>query len=75
MPNTPDVARPSDTNKCSTRRRSWWTIPPIHDYFPRFGPNNTWIPGLGPFQEPESRHGAPMAALWRAFLILGNPLC
>ncbi|TKA73643.1 hypothetical protein B0A49_09877 [Cryomyces minteri] len=45
----------------------------LYDYFHTFGPKNTWIPGLGPFQEPEQWHGAPMAALWRAFLILGNP--
>ncbi|EON69692.1 hypothetical protein W97_08952 [Coniosporium apollinis CBS 100218] len=47
----------------------------LYDYFPRLGQSSAWIPGLRPFQEPESWHGAPMAAIWRASLILGNPLC
>lgn len=47
----------------------------LYDYFPNLGQSSSWIPGRGPFQEPEAWHGAPMAAIWRAFLILGNPLC
>lgn len=47
----------------------------LSNYLPRLGQDTSWIPGRGPFQEAEAWHGAPMAAIWRAFLILGNPQC
>ena len=44
----------------------------LRDYFP-VNADKTFIPGLGPFKEPGIWHGAPMAALKRAFQILGDP--
>ena len=46
----------------------------LFNYLPKFNGENAWIPGLDPFTELESWHGAPMATLWRAFNILGSPL-
>lgn len=37
----------------------------LFDYLPKFNGEYAWIPGLDPFTEPGSWHGAPMAALWR----------
>lgn len=45
----------------------------LRDYFPKLGQND-WIPGRGPFQDAEPWHGAPSAALRRAFQVLGDPL-
>ncbi|KAJ9666799.1 hypothetical protein H2201_003203 [Coniosporium apollinis] len=47
----------------------------LRNYFPSFVPqeNYTFIPGLGPFT-PGDWHGDPMAAIWRGFRILGDPL-
>ena len=47
----------------------------LSNYFPQSDQDNSWIPNRGPFQEPEPWHGAPMAAMWRAFFILGSPMC
>jgi len=44
----------------------------LRDYFPKLG-QPPFIPGAGSFPDPEPWHGAPMAALRRAFLILGSP--
>jgi hypothetical protein len=33
-----------------------------------------FVPGLGPFREAVPWHGSPMAALRRAFRVLGDPL-
>ncbi|TKA61113.1 hypothetical protein B0A49_12752 [Cryomyces minteri] len=45
----------------------------LRDYFP-VNADKSFIPGLGPFKEPGLWHGAPMAALKRAFQILGDPV-
>jgi hypothetical protein len=45
----------------------------LRDYFPRLG-QPEFVPGPGPFSDPVPWHGAPMAALRRAFMILGDPL-
>ncbi|KAK5312768.1 hypothetical protein LTR93_011189 [Exophiala xenobiotica] len=44
----------------------------LRGYFP-VNADKSFIPGLGPFKEPGSWHGAPMAALKRVFQILGDP--
>jgi hypothetical protein len=44
----------------------------LRDYFP-VNADKSFIPGLGPFKEPGVWHGAPMAALRRAFQIVGDP--
>lgn len=44
----------------------------LRDYFP-VNADKSFIPGLGPFQQPGVWHGAPMATLRRAFQILGDP--
>jgi hypothetical protein len=44
----------------------------LRDYFPKLG-QPAFVPGAGSFQDPISWHGAPMAALRRAFLVLGTP--
>ena len=58
----------------STRGGLYWRYT-LRDYFPKFGQDRSWIPGKGPFKEPESWHGDPLAAIWRGFLTLGNPFC
>ncbi|KAJ9634899.1 hypothetical protein H2199_008763 [Coniosporium tulheliwenetii] len=45
----------------------------LRDYFP-VNADKSFIPGLGPFKEPGLWHGAPMAALRRAFQVLGDPV-
>ena len=45
----------------------------LRDFFP-INADKSFIPGLGPFKEPGLWHGAPMAALKRAFQILGDPV-
>ncbi|KAJ9653321.1 hypothetical protein H2201_009153 [Coniosporium apollinis] len=45
----------------------------LRDYFP-INADKSFIPGLGPFKEPGLWHGAPMAALRRAFQVLGDPV-
>ncbi|KAL5344740.1 hypothetical protein ACLOAV_010432 [Pseudogymnoascus australis] len=44
----------------------------LRDYFPKLG-QPPFVPGAGSFPDPEPWHGAPMAALRRAFLVLGSP--
>ncbi|KAL2349885.1 hypothetical protein BJ546DRAFT_957135 [Cryomyces antarcticus] len=44
----------------------------LRDYFP-VNADKSFIPGFGPFKEPGLWHGAPMAALKRAFQVLGDP--
>ncbi|KAK5215852.1 hypothetical protein LTR96_011322 [Exophiala xenobiotica] len=44
----------------------------LRDFFP-VNADKSFIPGLGPFKEPGIWCGAPMAALRRAFQIVGNP--
>jgi hypothetical protein len=41
-------------------------------FFPKLG-QPAFVPGAGSFPDPETWHGAPMAALRRAFLVLGSP--
>ncbi|TKA39991.1 hypothetical protein B0A49_13781, partial [Cryomyces minteri] len=45
----------------------------LRDYFPKLG-QPPFVPGPGPFVNPEPWHGAPTAALQRGFRVLGNPL-
>jgi hypothetical protein len=45
----------------------------LRDYFP-VNADKSFIPGLGPFKDPGIWHGAPMAALRRAFQVLGDPV-
>ncbi|KAH0556343.1 hypothetical protein GP486_005731 [Trichoglossum hirsutum] len=45
----------------------------LHDYFPKLG-QPPFEPGPGPFAMPKPWHGAPTAALRRAFQVLSNPL-
>lgn len=47
----------------------------LRNYFPSFvtQENYAFIPGPGPFT-PGEWHGDPMAAIWRGFRILGDPL-
>ncbi|KAK4920750.1 hypothetical protein LTR66_016714 [Elasticomyces elasticus] len=45
----------------------------LRDYFP-VNADKSFIPGLGPFKEPGLWHGAPMAALRRAFQVVGDPV-
>ncbi|KAH0537330.1 hypothetical protein FGG08_005846 [Glutinoglossum americanum] len=45
----------------------------LHDYFPKLG-QPPFEPGPEPFAMPKPWHGAPTAALRRAFQVLSNPL-
>jgi hypothetical protein len=46
----------------------------LRDYFPTLmNTDKSFIPGLGPSKKPGVWHGAPMAALRRAFQVLGDP--
>ncbi|KAI9771526.1 MAG: hypothetical protein M1840_002146 [Geoglossum simile] len=45
----------------------------LHDYFPKLG-QPPFEPGPGPFAMPKPWHGAPTAALLRAFQVCSNPL-
>lgn len=44
----------------------------LRDYFPKLG-QSPFTPGASSFPDPKPWHGAPMAALRRAFLVLGSP--
>lgn len=44
----------------------------LRDYFPKLG-QLPFVPGASSFPGPKPWHGAPMAALRRAFLVLGSP--
>ncbi|EHY53569.1 hypothetical protein HRR83_003777 [Exophiala dermatitidis] len=50
---------------------SYWRYT-LRDFFPLHA-DKSFIPGLGPFKEPGLWCGAPMAALRRAFQVIGDP--
>ncbi|KEF50845.1 uncharacterized protein A1O9_13101 [Exophiala aquamarina CBS 119918] len=54
-----------------TKGGSYWRYT-LRDFFP-VNADKSFIPGLGPFKEPGSWCGAPMAALRRAFQVISDP--